>query len=420
MNSYISRSLPSLRLLLYLEWLLLGMSLLAGFLIPPIYPSQPSPWLTVLSIVAFGVMGLRLPTRSFSHKVMYTAVELGIVLLPAFTNSHLRFAPLLGLIAVIRSCQMFNLQGRLIVASLVYVSYLYIVFLRSRTTVLFRMHVGEGRPFPEQIATNTANLLLNNAISFALTLTFVLLLVNAVLSERRSRQELAIAHEQLRQYALRIENQATLQERNRIAREIHDSLGHALTAQTIQLENALLLLPSNVDKATDFLKQAKQLAYQALQEVSRSVATLRADPLRGKSLENAINNLIRDFSSATTLTPDCKISLAHPVTPEVGTAIYRILQEALTNISKHSVATQVTLQLHSQDRRLHLLVEDNGKGFYPEQNTTGFGLQGMRERATALGGSFHIISEPQKGCRIQVNIPIMDSSMVNSQRATKI
>jgi signal transduction histidine kinase len=351
---------------------------------------------------------------------MYTAVELGIVLLPAFTNSHLRFAPLLGLIAVIRSCQMFNLQGRLIVASLVYVSYLYIVFLRSRTTVLFRMHVGEGRPFPEQIATNTANLLLNNAISFALTLTFVLLLVNAVLSERRSRQELAIAHEQLRQYALRIENQATLQERNRIAREIHDSLGHALTAQTIQLENALLLLPSNVDKATDFLKQAKQLAYQALQEVSRSVATLRADPLRGKSLENAINNLIRDFSSATTLTPDCKISLAHPVTPEVGTAIYRILQEALTNISKHSVATQVTLQLHSQDRRLHLLVEDNGKGFYPEQNTTGFGLQGMRERATALGGSFHIISEPQKGCRIQVNIPIMDSSMVNSQRATKI
>ncbi len=419
-NSYISRSLPSLRLLLYLEWLLLGMSILTAFLIPPFYPFQPTPWLTVLSIVVFGVMGLRLPTSSFSHKVIYTVVELGIVLLPAFTNSHLRFTPLLGLIAVIRSCQMFKLRGRLIVASLVYVSFLYTVFLRSRTTVLFRMHVGQGRPFAEQIATNTVNLLLNNAISFALTLTFVLLLVNAVLSERRSRQELAIAHEQLRQYALRIENQATLQERNRIAREIHDSLGHALTAQTIQLENALLLLPSNVDKAIDFLKEAKQLAYQALQEVSRSVATLRADPLRGKSLENAINNLIRDFSSATTLTPDCKINLAYPVTPEVGTAIYRILQEALTNISKHSEATQVTIQLQSQDRRLHLLVEDNGKGFYPEQNTTGFGLQGMRERATALGGSFHIISEAGKGCLIQVELPIIDSSIVNSQRATKI
>jgi signal transduction histidine kinase len=287
--------------------------------------------------------------------------------------------------------------------------------------VFFKMPLGHGRAYmaPPMPPPNTVNFILNNAITFALTLTFVLLLVNAVLAERRSRQELAVAHEQLRQYALRIENQATLQERNRIAREIHDSLGHALTAQTIQLENALLLLPSNVDKAIEFLQQVKQLGYQALQEVSRSVATLRADPLRGKSLENAIHNLIRDFSSATTLTPECKISLTSPVTSEVGTAIYRILQEALTNISKHSAATQVTVQLQTQAGRISLLVEDNGKGFYPEQNTTGFGLQGMRERATALGGNFNIISKQGAGCRIQVSIPILDSSMMNSEPATK-
>ncbi|KAB8329880.1 sensor histidine kinase [Scytonema tolypothrichoides VB-61278] len=420
-----SPSFPSLRLLLYLEWLLLGMSLLAEFLIPPIYPFHTSPWFTVLRIVVFGVMGLRLPKHNFSYKVIYTVVELGILLLPvlpALTNSHLRCAPLLGLIAVIRSCQMFNLQGRLIVAALVYISYLYTEFLRiSRTPVFFKMPLGHGRPYmgPPMPPPNTVNFILNNAITFALTLTFVLLLVNAVLAERRSRQELAVAHEQLRQYALRIENQATLQERNRIAREIHDSLGHALTAQTIQLENALLLLPSNVDKAIEFLQQVKQLAYQALQEVSRSVATLRADPLRGKSLENAIHNLIRDFSSATTLTPECKISLTSPVTSEVGTAIYRILQEALTNISKHSAATVVTVQLQTQGGRINLLVEDNGKGFYPEQNTTGFGLQGMRERATALGGNFNIISKQKAGCRIQVSIPILDSSMMNSEPATK-
>lgn len=421
-----SPSFPSLRLLLYLEWLLLGMSLLAEFLIPPIYPFHTSPWFTVLRIVVFGVMGLRLPKHNFSYKVIYTVVELGILLLPvlpAFTNNHLRCAPLLGLIAVIRSCQMFDLQDRLIVAALVYISYLYTEFLRiSQTPVFFKMPLGHGRacmgaPMPPP--PNTVNFILNNAITFALTLTFVLLLVNAVLAERRSRQELAFAHEQLRQYALRIENQATLQERNRIAREIHDSLGHALTAQTIQLENALLLLPSNVDKAIEFLQQVKQLAYQALQEVSRSVATLRADPLRGKSLENAIHNLIRDFSSATTLTPECKISLTSPVSSEIGTAIYRILQEALTNISKHSAATQVIVQLQTQAGRINLLVEDNGKGFYPEQNTTGFGLQGMRERATALGGNFNIISKQGAGCRIQVSILILESSMINSEPATK-
>ncbi|QDL11124.1 sensor histidine kinase [Brasilonema octagenarum UFV-E1] len=419
-----SPSFPSLRLLLYLEWLLLGMSLLAEFLIPPIYPFHTSPWFTVLRIVVFGVMGLRLPKQNFSYKVIYTVVEFGILLLPALTNNHLRCAPLLGLIAVIRSCQMFNLKGRLIVAALVYISYLYTEFLRiSRTPVFFKMPLplrhGRACIGPPMPPPNTVNFILNNAITFALTLTFVLLLVNAVLAERRSRQELAFAHEQLRQYALRIENQATLQERNRIAREIHDSLGHALTAQTIQLENALLLLPSNVDKAIEFLQQVKQLGYQALQEVSRSVATLRADPLRGKSLEKAIDNLIRDFSSATTLTPECKISLTSPVTSEVGTAIYRILQEALTNISKHSGATEVSVQLQTQTGRINLLVEDNGKGFYPEQNTTGFGLQGMRERATALGGNFNIMSKQGAGCRIQVSILILESSMMNSEPATK-
>jgi signal transduction histidine kinase len=404
-NSLISRSFPPLRLLLYLEWLLLGMSTLTALLLPPIYPLQTSPWLTVLSIVVFGVMGLKLPTHKFTHKVLYTAVELGIVVLPAFTTDYIRFVPLLGLIAVIRSCQMFKLWGRLIVASLVYISFLYTVWLRSKSIVFIRIPVGQVKPLAEQIATNTVSLVLNNAISFALTLAFVLLLVNAVLSERRSRQELALAHERLRQYALRIENQATLQERNRIAREIHDSLGHALTAQTIQLENALLLLPSNANKAIEFITEAKQLAYQALQEVSRSVSTLRADPLRGKSLETAIANLIQDFRSRTNLIPDWKICLTSSLSSEISTAIYRILQEALTNISKHSGATQVNIQLQSKAGQLHLIVEDNGKGFNPEQNTTGFGLQGMRERAVALGGNFQIASSPGQGCRIMVVVP---------------
>ncbi len=412
-----SRSLPPLRLMLYLEWLLLGMSALTALLLPPIYPLQTSPWLTVLIIVVFGVMGLRLPTNKFSHKVIYTAVVLGIVFLPAVMSHYIRFIPMLGLIAVIRSCQMFKLWGRLIVAGLVYVSYLYIIIIRSQSIIFVRIPIGQPKPIAEQIATNTANLILNNAISFALTLAFVVLLVNAVLSERRSRQELAIAHEQLRQYALRIENQATLQERNRIAREIHDSLGHALTAQTIQLENALLLLPSNTDKAIEFLREAKQLAYQALQEVSRSVATLRADPLRGKSLESAISNLIQDFRNRTNLTPNWKLSLTFPLTPEVSVTIYRILQEALTNISKHSLATQVTVQLQSQVGKLNLLVEDNGKGFNPEQNTTGFGLQGMRERSAALGGSFYIFSEPGKGCRIMVVIPMINSFLTGNTAA---
>ncbi|WP_407894960.1 sensor histidine kinase [Scytonema sp. NUACC26] len=96
-----------------------------------------------------------------------------------------------------------------------------------------------------------------------------------------------------------------LQERNRIAREIHDSLGHSLTAQSIQLESALLFLQSNLEKAKTFLVEAKQLGSNALKEVRMSVATLRSDPLYGKSLESVLTVLIVDFQRRTRITPNC-------------------------------------------------------------------------------------------------------------------
>ncbi len=261
------------------------------------------------------------------------------------------------------------------------------------------------------------NLTLNAALLFGLVLVFVLLLVNAFLAERQSRQKLAIANEQLRQYALRIEDQATLQERNRIAREIHDSLGHSLTAQSIQLENASMFLPSNVDKAQVFLSEAKRLGKDALLEVRQSIATLRSDPLQGQSLQDAIASLLRDFRQMTGMEPECQInlslsasestySLSLPFPAEINTVVYRIVKEALTNIYKHSGATRVKLHLQAQAERLFLLVEDNGKGFDPDQTTTGFGLQGMRERTAALGGVINITSKLGAGCRITAYIPL--------------
>jgi signal transduction histidine kinase len=94
--------------------------------------------------------------------------------------------------------------------------------------------------------------LLSYALLFGLSLAFVLLLMNALLTERQSREKIVSANEQLRQYALRIEDQATLQERNRIARDIHDSLGHSLTALNLQLETALKLWSVDPTKATKF------------------------------------------------------------------------------------------------------------------------------------------------------------------------
>jgi signal transduction histidine kinase len=310
------------------------------------------------------------------------------------------FFPLLGLIIVIRSCLIFPQIGRLIVSGLVYLVFLLIQFLGPAPRP--PRHLAMSESFANTILT----LKINTSVTFGLALWFILLLVNALLAERQSREKLMLANNQLRQYALRIEDQATLQERNRIAREIHDALGHALTAQSIQLENALLFLPPDAEKTKSFLQEAQQLGARALQEVRRSISTLRSNPLQGQSLAAAIAKSIAEFRQTTGIKPDCTIELPDPISSEISTAIYRITQEALTNIAKHSFATEVSLRLQERHDAIHLQINDNGKGFAPERNTTGFGLQGMRERTVALGGQFLVFSQPGGGCRITVSIPL--------------
>lgn len=404
--------LPNLRLLLYLEWMLLGLTTLTAIMMPTQAGLPSSPTATIGCIVLFGVMGLKLPRRPLS-KLLYTVAEFAIILLPYTSlpiglDGRSRFVSSLGVIIVMRGCQMFQLPGRLMIAALVFIVFIGNMFMRN-PEIFFLRRVANSVSLPPLETVDSSLILflkLNSVISLGLAVIFVLLLVNALISERQSRQELAIAHDQLRQYALRIENQATLQERNRIARDIHDSVGHALTAQKIQFKNALLFWRSNLEQAKEYVMEAKQLGYQALQEVSHSVATLRVEPLRDKSLDTAIALLLQDFQHNTHLQPNCAIHLAAPLSTEIKIALYRILQEALTNIARHSAATQVTVQLNTQANTLYLLVADNGRGFCPNQNTTGFGLQSMRERAIALGGRLHILSVLGQGCQIQAIVPI--------------
>ena len=395
----------SFRLILYLEWILLGITFLAGM-----RPNRmggeavglTTIVLTNLSLVGLGLMGLRLPMGKIQSKILYTALEFGLLFLPFLLNNRTGFFPLVGLIIVIRSCLIFQQSGRLIVSGLVFSGFLLTTFLQEPPV--------RRTPPPEMVSSTILTLKLNAAVTFGLTLLFILLLVNALLSERQSRTKLLLAHTQLRQYALRIEDQATLQERNRIAREIHDALGHTLTAQRIQLESARLFLPAEAEKTEHFLQAAEQLGTRALQEVRRSISTLRSDPLQGLGLEAAIARLVEEFSHTAEIQPDYTLHLPQALPTEVSTALYRIVQESLTNIYKHSAATQVSLhleqRLEKQQAVAQLQIEDNGQGFDPEHNTTGFGLQGMRERTAALGGQLFLASQPGQGCRVTVAIPL--------------
>jgi signal transduction histidine kinase len=449
---FLKRQTYPLRLLLYLEWMLFTITILTKFHIlklpppPPIggfrpsFGSSPFSFVSILSLIAFGAIGLWFP-KKIQFKIIHTALGFILIALAAFAgNKNINFFPALLLIMVIRGCLSFKLPGSLIVAGISCSGFLISLFLSVQNS-FDRLSVkqlpvlvapGSGlRPKilrhpdfnsfnEEELKSLIFNMALNTTILFCLISVFVLLLVNALISEHRSRQELAIANEQLRNYALLNEDRAMLQERNRIAREIHDSLGHSLTAQSIQLANAILFLRSNIDKAEKFLQEAKELGSDTLQQVRYSVATLRSDPLKGKLLKVAIAELVEDLQRRTEIIPNYSIALPDVLSKEITTTVYRIVQEALTNIIKHSEATEVNISLSAIDRCLKIQIEDNGNGFEPQENMTGFGIQGMRERTTALGGKFYLDSSLGKGCKIIAKIPLTSPDRLSSTNEFQI
>jgi signal transduction histidine kinase len=399
---------PTVLLLLKLEWILLGFTSLIALLVVPLVAKPEFVLLTILSITVLALVRLREPDTRIG-KVFYTGLELFMLALPSFIDGGQPFSSLLGLVIVMRGCQRFERLGRFIVSGLVFTVFALTLLLNrgGMPEILKRSSEPISSNALQSFDLTVLMLKLSAGLSFGMALFFVMLLINALLDERQSRSKLVIALDQLRQYSRRIEDQSALQERNRIAREIHDSLGHTLTAQSIQLDSVSLLQHTNREEANVFLQEAKLLCKQALQEVRHSVTALRTDPFRGKSLAQIAAELVKEFQVTTAIEPTCTMCVTYPVPTEVLAASYRVLQEALTNIARHSAATEVMIQLLTHDGVLHLKIQDNGKGFDPTQNSTGFGLQGMQERIAALDGQFNLLSQPRQGCRISISIPLI-------------
>ena len=394
-----------IRFLLYLEWILLGIIALIEILKFPLYGRRSIYFLPVAEasnilyinlflLIVFSIMGIFLPiNKSRYYKIIYTTAEIILIVIMTFLCS-LNLSPILCLILVIRDCLIFADKQNIIIN--IFVFYLFTLIQIQKLEKLARI--------PLFARERLMLFLLTSIIMFGLLIIFLQLLVKAVMSERKSREELAIANEKLQQYARKIENIVALEERNRIAREIHDSLGHYLTVLNVSLEAAWKLRKSEPEVSIEFLASAKQLGSKALNEVRQSVAALRDNWWLNQSLESAIANLIGDFYKSTGILPISNISINYSLNQEVKIAIYRIVQEALTNIYKYASATTVEIQIFTTTN-LHLIVQDNGKGFNLKQNTTGFGLQGMRERTLVLGGELEILTYPGIGCKIVANFP---------------
>ena len=210
---------------------------------------------------------------------------------------------------------------------------------------------------------------------------------------------------------------ATAEERNRRAREIHDTLAQNLAGITLYLEAAEQAMPDHGERASEGVRRALELARAAMQEARRSVADLRAAPLRDRTLPEALGDLAGQAAREAGVALDYAPPAAFPRLPaRVEAGIYRIAQEALTNITRHAQARRIALMLRREDETVVLAVCDDGVGFDPEQLSrhTGaaageeghYGLVGMGERARLLGATLTLESAPGEGTRVEVRAPL--------------
>ncbi len=410
-----------LRSLLYIEWILFAVVMTLE--VSPYEAQLLEPkWLNIGIVAILAAMGLRLPlNKRISIRVIYTIAQIILILIAASVG--MRPAGLLYIIVVIRSYLIFDRQYRLWLTAGIFGLYLMTMNLFPN-----RRPAHLGRKFPNQTEIQTfqpRSSQLNRrehrdgfrwgfVVLFGGILFSLQLLIDRILAEKQAKEELAIANQRIRSYALKAEENGSLQERNRIAREIHDSLGHSLTALNLHLEMALKLAQIQPEKSREVLAEAKRLGSTALNDVRQSVSALRSDPLEKLDLLVAINKLADEFQLSNHIRPKCCLDLSTNLPRPIVTTIYRIVQEALTNISKYAEASEIIIEIQTLNTELKLRIMDNGHGFILDNNLTGFGLQGMRERVLSLHGEFEIISRTSldsdslhpSGCQIIATIPL--------------
>ena len=219
----------------------------------------------------------------------------------------------------------------------------------------------------------------------------------------------AMYHLRLRQVRYRFA--VVLEERARLAREIHDTLAQGFVGIVSQLDAVAMAMPDRNNKAREFLDLARKMARHSLTEARRAVSDLRASVLEGRDLAAALNSGAQMWTAGSGLEVEVDVSGEPKALPsDMEQHLLRIAQEAVTNVLKHAGASKVWVKLHMEARKLYLRVADNGHGFEQKDAFSSkighFGLLGMRERAERLGGELHLASHPGAGTEVEVTVPL--------------
>jgi len=393
-----SPSIP--KIVRVVEWISLGIPILRMlfplFYKPLGYEVNGGDYLVFGVFSLFFILSFYFPiNRPVWQRRAYIWLEI-ICLLATRLFSHWGLDLLLWLV-IVKSCFLLSQKEAIFTAIASGIAW-QIVFARYFLTQLLQpaqieaqLEVLASVPVPLQVLDIVLN---STSISIAANFLIILLCMTAI-AERKSRQrEAALAQE--------VEILAADLERTRIARDIHDSLGHTLTALDVQLELARALYERQSEGLKPVLETTKTLASQSLQEVRRAVATLREECF---DLNEALTHLIANFQRNNNLTIHSNINLPELPLP-TSHQLYCIVKEGLENIRKHSQAKTIQLQSQTTSEGVIITLKDDGIGFDLSQPISGFGLEGMQERSQIIGGDFSLESSPGQGTTIQIKIEL--------------
>jgi signal transduction histidine kinase len=244
-------------------------------------------------------------------------------------------------------------------------------------------------------------------VLLGVTLILAYTVATLATAQRREQAALAAANQKLAEQAVINEQLATSRERNRLARELHDTLAHSLSGTAVQLQAVATLLKLDPPAAATELAEAQQQIRRGLEESRRAIGALRASPLEEMGLAAALQERAERLAGRMGLPLHAEISdNLSPLSPLVEQSLYRIADEALLNIERHAQASRIGVSLALENGRLHLTISDDGQGFNVQQvvagNNSRFGLLGMKERAALIDADLDIESQAGQGTIIRL------------------
>ena len=346
-------------------------------------------WAYLLGSVFFA-FSLSFPiTRSLWQRRLYVFLQLGLIL-TAFAWEV--WFELLFYFVLVKSCFLLPRREVIFAALVAGVGEIAIIaqWIPHRIdAIVTQIQAGQV-----EAIYNFRVILFSNIVNYLGVSFFAICFGFIMVAERQSRLRAEALSQQ-------VEAQAVALERTRIARDIHDGLGHSLTTLSVQLELIQRLTQQEPIAAAGALATAQQLTHQCLQDVRLSVQTMRQSHF---DLNQAVRELIDQIQALHPLTINHQLQF--PIlSPKMAHQLYCILQEGLTNIQKHAQAHQVHLRGYATSTDIWLELQDDGMGFDGDGILPGFGLRGMHERTQLLKGHLKVQSQIGKGTFIQVRIP---------------